>query len=103
MAGLVDYVTNSATLLYKGYKADGVVSGGTYLEWTDEWWKADVDNWDFRSTHVGDLNFTNYFPGCARDEAWYGLNAISKGRGAVDKLTPRPTLDALKEVWSAEP
>lgn len=102
MAGLVDYVTNSATLLYSGYKTDGVVSGGTYLEWTDEWWKADVNNWEFRSRHVGDLNFTNYFPGCARDEAWYGLNAISKGRGAVDELTPRPTLDALKRVWSTE-
>ena len=102
MAGLVDYVTNSATLLYSGYKTNSVVSGGTYLEWTDEWWKADVNNWEFRSRHVGDLNFTNYFPGCARDEAWYGLNAISKGRGAVDELTARPTLDALKRVWSTE-
>jgi hypothetical protein len=102
MAGLVDYVTNSATLLYSGWKTDGVVSGGTYLEWTDEWWKADANNWAFRSTHVGDLNFTNYFPGCARDEAWYGLNAISKGQGAVDELTPRATLDALKAVWSKE-
>jgi hypothetical protein len=102
MAGLVDYVTNSSTLLYSGWKTDGVVSGGTYLEWTDEWWKADVNNWAFRSTHVGDLNFTSYFPGCSRDEAWYGLNAISKGQGAVDELTPRPTLDALKQVWSKE-
>lgn len=102
MAGLVDLVENSAQLLYSGYKTDGVVSGGFYLEWTDEWWKADVANWDFRSRHVGDLNFTNYFPGCARDEAWWGLNAISKGDGAVDKLTPRPTLDALKNVWSTE-
>lgn len=102
MAGLVDYVKNSAELLYKGYKADGVVSGGFYLEWTDEWWKADVNNWAFRSNHVGDLNFTNYFPGCAKDEAWYGLNAISKGFGAVNKLTPRATVDALKQVWSTE-
>ncbi len=102
MAGAVDYLTNSAELLYGGYKHDGVVSGGFYLEWTDEWWKADSNNWDFRSRHVGDLNFTNYFPGCARDEAWFGLNAISKGARAVDRLTPRPTLRALKDVWSAE-
>jgi hypothetical protein len=38
----------------------------------------------------------------ALGKAWYGLNAISKGRGAVDELTARPTLDALKRVWSTE-
>jgi hypothetical protein len=103
MAGLVDYAKNNAELLYSGYKTDGAVSGGFYLEWTDEWWKADSDNWAFRSTHVGDLNFTNYYPGCAKDEAWWGLNAISKSVGAIDKLTPRPTLNALKQVWSAQP
>lgn len=103
MAGLVDYAKNNAELLYSGYKTDGAVSGGFYLEWTDEWWKADSNNWAFRSTHVGDLNFTNYYPGCAKDEAWWGLNAISKSVGAIDKLTPRPTLNALKQVWSAQP
>ena len=73
--GLVDLVT--ATLLYDGYSVDGVVSGGFYFEWTDEWWKADANNPEFRSKHVGDPVFTGHFPGCAYDHAWFGLNAIS--------------------------
>jgi len=39
MAGLNDLVTFSNTQLYQGWKSDGVVSGGFYFEWTDEWWK----------------------------------------------------------------
>ena len=104
MAGLVDYVTNDAKLLYYGYKdLGGRVSGGFYFEWTDEWWKADngVDP-KFRSIHVGSLVFNGHFPGCGEDAAWYGLNAIAKGIGVVDILTPRPTFEGLKDVWATQ-
>jgi hypothetical protein len=51
--------------MYDGFKTDGVVSGGFYFEWTDEWWKADANNPEFEAKHVGDPVFTAHFPGCA--------------------------------------
>jgi len=103
MSGIVDLVTNNNKLLYAGYSADGVVSGGFYFEWTDEWWKADANNPDYRSKHVGDPVFTAHFPGCAYDHAWFGLNAISSsGRKYIDTLNPRPTLNAIKDEWAKE-
>ena len=104
MAGLVDYATNDAKLLYYGYKdLGGRVSGGFYFEWSDEWWKADNGaDPKFRSVHAGSEVFNGHFPGCGEDAAWYGLNAISKGAGVVDKLAPRPTLDGLKDVWATQ-
>ncbi|MBV9028514.1 MAG: hypothetical protein JO311_07825 [Candidatus Eremiobacteraeota bacterium] len=103
IAGLVDLVKNNNKLLYERYTTDGLVSGGFYFEWTDEWWKADANNPEYRSKHVGDPVFTGHFPGCAYDHAWFGLNAISKGtQKYVDVLTPRPTLAALKAEWAIE-
>lgn len=100
MAGLIDYATNNAKSLYNGWSTQtGVVSGGFYLEWSDEWWKARGGN---PSEHLGDPTFTGHFPGCTYDEGWFGLNGIAKGTGFEDVLTPRPTLHALKEVWSHE-
>jgi hypothetical protein len=105
MAGLIDYATNNATLLYDGYKNHGgVVSGGFYFEWTDEWWKADNGaNPEYRGKHVGTIDaFRGHFPGCNEDAAWFGLNSISKGAGDVDKITPRPTRKALRELWATQ-
>jgi hypothetical protein len=86
MAGLVDYVTNNASLLYSGFKDDdGIVSGGFVLEWTDEWWKAQAGN---DSIHSGSPTFTGHFPGCTYDEGWF---------------VPRATLAALEKTWSSEP
>jgi len=101
MAGLVDLATNNASLLYSGFKDDdGIVSGGFYLEWSDEWWKA--ENGD-ANVHYGNPRFAGHFPGCAYDEGWFGLNSVTKQSGGVDKLTPRPTLAALEKVWSTQP
>jgi|HubBroStandDraft_5_1064220.scaffolds.fasta_scaffold00517_2 hypothetical protein len=102
--GLVDLVTNNAKLLHDAYSGDGVVSGGFYFEWTDEWWKADANNPEFRSKHVGDPVFTGHFPGCGYDHAWFGLNAISlSGKKYVDTLHARRTVDALKKTWASQP
>jgi hypothetical protein len=102
MGGLVDYATNMAELLYGGYKDGGLVSGGFYFEWSDEWWKANADNPAYRSQHVGNLTWTSYFPGCGYDSAWFGLNSIKKSGGDLDTLTPRPTLSALKKTWAQQ-
>lgn len=100
MAGLVDYVANNAELLYSGFKNNAVVSGGFYFEWTDEWWKAGQGD---PSIHYGNVAFNGAYPGCNNDEGWYGLNSVSKGSGALNVLTPRPTLGTLKEAWSRQP
>jgi hypothetical protein len=101
MAGLIDLVQNNAQLLYSGYKDQGgIVSGGFYFEWTDEWWKANNGN---PSVHSGNTAFNGHYPGCTEDQGWYGLNQVSKGGGSVDALTPRPTLKALQDTWGAEP
>jgi hypothetical protein len=104
MDGALDLVTNNAKLLHDAYSNDGVVSGGFYFEWTDEWWKANADVPEYRSKHVGDPIFTGHFPGCAYDHAWFGLNAISltPRKKYFDTLKPRPTLDALKAEWAKE-
>jgi hypothetical protein len=101
MAGLEDLVRNVADLMYAGYQKGGLVSGGFYFEWTDEWWKADAGNPAYRSDHVGNLPYVNYFPGCGDDAAWYGLNSIKRG-GGLDEVTARPTLDTLKNTWAQE-
>ncbi len=102
MAGLVDLATNVTDLMYAGYQKGGLVSGGFYFEWTDEWWKADAGNARYRSEHVGNLPYVNYFPGCGDDAAWYGLNSIKRGGGDLDEVTARPTLEALKNTWAQE-
>jgi hypothetical protein len=100
MAGLVDYVDNNASQLYSGYKNDaGIVSGGFYFEWTDEWWKALAGD---PSRHLGNENFSGAFPGCSYDQGWFGLNSVAKGNGDIDKLTPRPTLANLEEAWKGQ-
>jgi hypothetical protein len=95
--------SNNAKLMHRGYSEDGVLSGGFYFEWTDEWWKADVAKPEFKSEHVGDPVFTGHFPGCAYDYAWFGLNVISLGgKKYVDILTARPTIQALKAEWKEQ-
>ena len=63
MAGLVDYVTNNASLLYSGFTTNSVVSGGFYFEWTDEWWKANGGN---NSVHLGSVAPNGAYPGMQR-------------------------------------
>ncbi|MGP8101029.1 MAG: hypothetical protein ACLQHL_09795 [Candidatus Cybelea sp.] len=103
MDGMVDLVTNNAKLVSDGYTKDGIVSGGFYFEWTDEWWKADSNNREYASKHVGDAVFTGHFPGCAYDHAWFGLNAIAPGgKKYLDTLTARPTIKALTAAWETQ-
>jgi hypothetical protein len=102
MNGLVDYVTNMASLIYGAYQNGGLLAGGFYFEWNDEWWKADSKNAAYRSEHVGNDKFVAYFPGCGNDAAWFGLNSIKKSAGSLDSITPRPTRPALKKVWSSQ-
>jgi hypothetical protein len=98
MPGLVDLVWNNGRWLSNGFKDGGVLAGGFYFEWTDEWWKSGN-----KDVHQGNIAFNGHFPGCSNDEAWFGLNSVSKGSGGLDILTPRPTLDQIKQDWANAP
>lgn len=117
MQNLVDQVTSNAKELYANSTAQGGVgSGGFYFEWNDEWAKA---GWPH--LHIGGfpgnvISPTPPFAGCYWDEAWFGLTEDhpidrqykwpDKGNPfparPADKHVPRPTLDAIKAVWSSE-
>ncbi len=107
---LVAYATRNATEIYDHRaKEGGVTSGGFYFEWNDEWWKS---GWPFK--HIGGFEGNKIisnadFPGCYDDQAWFGLNEDQKnGSGdpfpkrSPDTRVPRPTLDAVKNVWAKE-
>lgn len=104
MQFLVHYARDNANELFShSTKNGGVGSGGFYFEWNDEWWKS-----GYPKEHLGGapsgtkivVNQNAVFPGCYQDEAWFGLNAMSKGNPNVQ--TPRPTLNALKAVWATQ-
>ena len=102
MAGLVDYVTNTTTLIHDSYMSDQVLSGGFYFEWSDEWYKVGAVNGVVTGTqHLGSVpGWNGAFPGCSNDEAWYGLNSTVPG--TPDALTPRPSLTAISAIWQSE-
>ena len=100
IAGLVDYLANNETLLYTQFTSTGTVSGGFAFEWTDEWWKAGINN---PSIHDGDVNPVPYVPGCNIDNGWYGLNSVAQNPGGrPDVLTARPTFQALSQLWQSQ-
>ena len=107
---LVSYATKNANEIFEHRaNAGGVTSGGFYFEWNDEWWKA---GWPFK--HIGGFEGNQIvsnadFPGCYDDQAWFGLNQDKKNgtgdpfpRRPADTRVPRPTLDAMKNVWAKE-
>ena len=102
-ANYTDYVANGEKLAYASYKSDGVISGGFYFEWQDEWWKANAN----ASQHTAQLDGNRLavkngnYAGCFNDEAWFGLNSLSPG-SPLNGLTPRPTLSILQQTWATE-
>jgi hypothetical protein len=93
------YVSGLAGQLFKNATSKGgVVLGGFYFEYSDEWYKGGGNG----CTHVaGPKAKPNpAFPGGWDDEGWFGLNAVAKGTPNV--LTQRPTYTALKKVWASQ-
>jgi len=99
MPGLVDLVWNNGRWMASGFTDEnGILSGGFYFEWTDEWWKSGN-----KDVHQGNDTFNGGFPGCSDDQAWFGLNSVSAGSGALNVLTRRPTFAQLKQSWKVSP
>jgi len=117
MQNLVDQVTNNAQEIYQNSTGQGGVGpGGFYFEWNDEWAKA---GWPH--SHIGGfagnrISPSPPFAGCYWDEAWFGLTSdkpVNRQWKWPEKGNPfparpadihesRPTLDAIKKVWSTE-
>ena len=103
MAGLIDYVVTSTTLIHDSFVNNQVLSGGFYFEWSDEWYKVgDIPGVIKGTQHLGTVpGWNGAFPGCSNDEAWYGLNAAPPGPPG-SPLVPRSTLNAISQVWKSE-
>jgi hypothetical protein len=110
----VNLVKANATEIFQhsvGQSGENAVgSGGYYFEWNDEWWKSGWPN----APHIGGegniITSNAVFPGCYRDEGWFGLNGVkTTGSGnspfparSPDKRIPRPALQAITAVWASE-
>jgi hypothetical protein len=115
MADYVNLVKANATEIFEHSTGqsggDNVGSGGYYFEWNDEWWKSGWPN----APHIGGegniISNNAVFPGCYRDEGWFGLNAVAPtGSGnmpfparTADKRIPKPALSALTALWATQP
>ncbi len=71
-----------------------IVSGGTIMAYSDEWWKGgtptvhDKNGWQSGAQPDGVSN-----------EEWYGIVAVEKQENGPDKILPRPVCGELKKRW----
>ncbi len=69
---------------------NGICSGATYFNWTDEWWKSGSPNFQNVS---GSAPAGSFYPDGITDEEYYGL--LNQNR------TPKKAYFALKELWAS--
>ena len=78
-----------------------VCIGGTLMAYSDEWWKGgnpdshDYNGWS--TAQWGKLHPDDY-----SNEEWWGVVAIEKVPGGIDKVRPRQVYTALMEKWAKE-
>lgn len=82
--------------------------GGTSFEWTDEWWKHDLnspESWKVHDTQNGWSNGSYYFDIRAAgnknmDEEWFGIVALSPElENGLNKRIPRKAYYVIREFW----
>ncbi|MCD6094078.1 MAG: hypothetical protein J7J51_04770 [Candidatus Omnitrophica bacterium] len=79
--------------------------GGFVFEWNDEWWK--YAQWDRQGygVHNPEATWTNggyYFDAPAGkniNEEWWGIVALEKQEGGLDKRVPRKVYYELQKMW----
>ena len=97
----IDSFDNNNTIEYQDIHRDWVVhqwrqvekacTGGTLMEYNDEWWKAG-NIW----THDQGGYYTDVQPDGYSNEEWWGIMAIQDNGSGPDIMVPRLVYDALK-------
>ena len=67
---------------------NGVCSGATYFNWTDEWWKSGSPS---QHNIAGNAPAGSFYPDGVTDEEYYGI--LNQDR------TPKKGYTALKDLW----
>ncbi|MEA3305459.1 MAG: discoidin domain-containing protein, partial [Candidatus Omnitrophota bacterium] len=81
--------------------ASAVCIGATLMAYSDEWWKSgspdshDYGGWS--TAQWGKLHPDDY-----ANEEWWGVVAVEKAPGSIDKVYPRKVYYALLEKWAEE-
>jgi hypothetical protein len=74
-----------------------IVSGGTFMAYSDEWWKGgDPDTHDKNGWGSGAQ------PDGVSNEEWYGIVAVGKQEDGPDRIIPRPVCGELRKRWKTE-
>ncbi len=76
-----------------------VCIGATLMAYSDEWWKAgDPDSHDFGGYGTDAWGKTH--PDNYSNEEWWGVVAVERTEGGIDKVIPRKVYYTLLERWA---
>lgn len=91
-------------------KGVGNVLGGTFFEWTDEWWKGNENlphTWSVQDTAAHWSNSSYYYDAEVADrmnmnEEWWGVMTLNpkKTKNGTQERTPKEAYFTLKELWA---
>jgi hypothetical protein len=71
-----------------------IVSGGTLMAYSDEWWKGGDP-----TTHDKNGWGSGAQPDGVSNEEWYGIVAVEKQEEGPDRIRPRQVCEELKKRW----
>ncbi len=91
-------------------KGVGNVLGGTFFEWTDEWWKGNENlphTWNVQDTAGHWNNPAYYYDAEVADhmnmnEEWWGVVKLNpkKLKSGIQERTPKEAYATLKALWA---
>ncbi len=90
------YVNNWREII----SASGVL-GGTLMEYSDEWWKAEGKSWDTQD-HLGFRDRYDQPDNYSNEEFWGLFKVQKKEGGFADHLIPKKSFDMIKKEYNLE-